>query len=198
MRRRAEPSVAELQFSFPLTHETVLAMMACFSNEGEGCLLPTPFVIELLTKQEELLRALPNIVEFEVPPGQQICIVGDIHGQYADLMHAFYMHGFPSLEKPYLERVLMLSSLLGARASELGRRLGRLVGRLGLGLSLRLSRHQLRTQGDPCRTPRHFRRKHLLPMHAKRLLGLTELSGQLRLVSFEHRRCALGSPQVSL
>eukprot|EP00900_Chrysochromulina_parva_P001661 jgi/Chrpa1/11496/Chrysochromulina_OHIO_Genome00020651-RA len=102
MRRRAEPSFAELQFSFPLTHEAVLAMMACFSNEGEGCLLPTPFVIELLTKQEELLRALPNIVEFEVPPGQQICIVGDIHGQYADLMHAFYMHGFPSLEKPYL------------------------------------------------------------------------------------------------
>ena len=50
------------------------------------------------TKQEELLRALPNIVEFEVPPGQQICIVGDIHGQYADLMHAFYMHGFPLLE----------------------------------------------------------------------------------------------------
>ncbi|KOO29326.1 serine threonine-protein phosphatase 5 [Chrysochromulina tobinii] len=76
-------------------------MMACFSNEG-GCLLPTPFVIELLTKQEELLRALPNIVEFEVPPGQQICIVGDIHGQYEDLMHAFYMHGLPSLEKPYL------------------------------------------------------------------------------------------------
>ena len=97
-----------------------------------------------------------------------------------------------------LERVLLLSSLLGARASELGRRLGRLVGRLGLGLSLRLSRRQLRTQGDPCRTPRHFRRKHLVPMHAERLLGLTELSGQLRLVSFEHRRCALGSPQVSL
>ena len=102
MRRRAEPSVAELQFSFPLTHEAVLAMMACFSNEGDGCLLPTPFVTELLTKQEELLHALPNVVEFEVPPGQQICIVGDIHGQYADLMHVFYMHGFPSLEKPYL------------------------------------------------------------------------------------------------
>ena len=57
---------------------------------------------ELLTRATTLLEALPNVVEFTVPEGCYLTVVGDLHGQYQDLMHLFRTYGFPSPTRPYL------------------------------------------------------------------------------------------------
>ena len=37
-----------------------------------------------------------------LPPGERVVIVGDLHGQFLDLMHIFRSHGLPSASRPYL------------------------------------------------------------------------------------------------
>lgn len=57
---------------------------------------------ELLTRAATELAKLPNVVEYTVPEGCFITIVGDLHGQFQDLMHIFRSYGFPSPTRPYL------------------------------------------------------------------------------------------------
>ena len=57
---------------------------------------------ELLTRATESLKALPNISVYDVSDGATLTIVGDLHGQFQDLMHIFRSHGFPSAARPYL------------------------------------------------------------------------------------------------
>ena len=84
---------------FPLREADVLEMVAGFS---QGQLLNRASVEQLLDTHVEQLRALPNVVRFDVPAGQEMCIVGDLHGQYEDLMHIFRTHGFPAADRPFL------------------------------------------------------------------------------------------------
>ena len=39
-------------------------------------------VVQLLDHQLEILRQLPNVVRYNVISGQELCIVGDLHGQF--------------------------------------------------------------------------------------------------------------------
>jgi len=71
-------------FSFPLTESTVLDMLATFLR---GQLPPKAFVMELLHRQLVLLKSLPNVPSYEVPTGSALAVVGDLHGQFGDLMH---------------------------------------------------------------------------------------------------------------
>jgi hypothetical protein len=41
-------------------------------------------------------------IRLKVPEGARLSIVGDLHGQFVDLMHIFRRHGFPSPERCYL------------------------------------------------------------------------------------------------
>ena len=87
------------QPSLPLTEARVLDLVGAFARRQ----LPhKSFVSELLRRQLELLQALPNVPRAEVPPGAHLCVVGDLHGQFADLIHIFRLHGFPSPSTPYL------------------------------------------------------------------------------------------------
>ena len=56
----------------------------------------------LVQQETELLSCLPNVVDYEVPSGCRLCVVGDLHGQFADLMHIFRANGFPDPNTPYL------------------------------------------------------------------------------------------------
>lgn len=42
------------------------------------------------------------MLELQVKPGQVLNVVGDIHGQYFDLLRIFEYVGFPALERNYL------------------------------------------------------------------------------------------------
>jgi hypothetical protein len=83
----------------PLSEGAVLDQLASLFR-GER--YPKAFVADLLTRQVELLAAMPNVTRFDVPAGQAICIVGDVHGQLADLLHIFRTHGLPAANRPYL------------------------------------------------------------------------------------------------
>ena len=83
----------------PLTESTVLDLVAAFCRQK----LPhRQLLIELLERQTALLEQMANVVEFTVPPGARITVVGDLHGQFQDLMHIFRRHGFPCPQRPYL------------------------------------------------------------------------------------------------
>ena len=93
------PMQTDLQPPLPLTEASVHDLVGAFARKK----LPhKSFVSELLRRQLELLQALPNVPRAEVPPGAHLCVVGDLHGQFADLIHIFRLHGFPSPSTPYL------------------------------------------------------------------------------------------------
>ena len=51
---------------------------------------------KLLAEQEEAL------VDISIPEGKNITVVGDIHGQFYDLLHIFEINGYPSENNYYL------------------------------------------------------------------------------------------------
>jgi serine/threonine-protein phosphatase 5 len=56
----------------------------------------------LLMKIEKILKALPTLVEVDVPSDKEFTVCGDTHGQYYDLLNIFNLNGNPSTENPYL------------------------------------------------------------------------------------------------
>jgi len=56
----------------------------------------------VLLRVKDILKALPSLVEIEVPEGRDITVCGDTHGQYYDLLNIFKINGIPSEENPYL------------------------------------------------------------------------------------------------
>jgi tetratricopeptide (TPR) repeat protein len=55
---------------------------------------------ELIIAADEMHRRMPNIVSLTVD--RKICIVGDTHGQYQDVIGIFEKFGNPSSQNPYL------------------------------------------------------------------------------------------------
>jgi serine/threonine-protein phosphatase 2B catalytic subunit len=52
----------------------------------------------ILAMVNKILKDEPNMVRIEEP----ICVVGDIHGQYYDLLNLLQKSGEPSLDQNYL------------------------------------------------------------------------------------------------
>lgn len=52
--------------------------------------------VALLRRAEKLLKAEPTLVHVHPPHGSKLVIVGDLHGQYHDLLTIFDRVGFPS------------------------------------------------------------------------------------------------------
>lgn len=71
-------------FSLPMTESVALDLLATFARRQ---LPPKNFVKAMLRSQIALLRALPNVPEYEVPTDCAMAVVGDLHGQLEDLMH---------------------------------------------------------------------------------------------------------------
>jgi hypothetical protein len=71
-------------FTLPVTESVALDLLATFARRQ---LPPKSFVKALLRSQISLLRALPNVPEYEVPADCAMAVVGDLHGQLEDLMH---------------------------------------------------------------------------------------------------------------
>lgn len=71
-------------FSLPMTESVALDLLATFARRQ---LPPKSFVKAMLRSQIALLRALPNVPEYEVPIDCAMAVVGDLHGQLEDLMH---------------------------------------------------------------------------------------------------------------
>lgn len=57
---------------------------------------------EVVGKAAELLRREENMVKLQVPVGSAVHVVGDLHGQFWDLLHLLEMCGDPSPRNQYL------------------------------------------------------------------------------------------------
>ena len=65
--------------------------------------LPSREVVsQLLNRQLALLANRPNVERVRLRPGCRLTVVGDLHGQLADLLHIFALNGWPSEDSLYL------------------------------------------------------------------------------------------------
>ncbi|KAJ4836831.1 Serine/threonine-protein phosphatase 5 [Turnera subulata] len=60
------------------------------------------YAYQIVLQTRELLRALPSLVDINVPEGKHFTVCGDVHGQFYDLVNIFELNGLPSEENPYL------------------------------------------------------------------------------------------------
>jgi serine/threonine-protein phosphatase 5 len=82
-----------------VTAEWVISMMDWMSDQK---ILYKKYCWMLLLKAKEILKALPTLVDVEVPKGKEITVCGDTHGQFFDLLNIFKTNGNPTKENPYL------------------------------------------------------------------------------------------------
>ena len=68
-----------------------LAPSACAEKPGSTVALGTDEVNGLIDDAAEIMRSQPALLELEAP----LQIVGDIHGQYSDLLRLFEHCGWP-------------------------------------------------------------------------------------------------------
>lgn len=80
-----------------ITLEFVLELKEYYKNQGR---LHTKYLYQILLRSIALLKAAPSLVEVSSPPGGEVTVFGDIHGQYYDLLNVFEINGLPSPDNP--------------------------------------------------------------------------------------------------
>lgn len=82
-----------------VTLEFVKNMMEDF--KARKC-LHKRYAFQIVLQTRDMLRALPSLVDIDIPDGKHFTVCGDVHGQFYDLMNIFELNGLPSDENPYL------------------------------------------------------------------------------------------------
>lgn len=82
-----------------VTLDFVKRMIEDFRNQK--C-LHKRYAFQIVLQTREMLRALPSLVDINVPLGKHFTVCGDVHGQFYDLLNIFELNGLPSEENPYL------------------------------------------------------------------------------------------------
>ncbi|CAM8948496.1 unnamed protein product [Rhodiola kirilowii] len=82
-----------------VTLEFIKKMIDDFKNQKS---LHKRYAYQLVLQTRDLLRALPSLVDINVPHGKHFTVCGDVHGQFYDLLNIFELNGLPSEDNPYL------------------------------------------------------------------------------------------------
>ncbi|XP_050249259.1 serine/threonine-protein phosphatase 5 isoform X1 [Quercus robur] len=82
-----------------VTLDFVKKMMDDFKNQK--C-IHKRYAFQIVLQMRDMLRALPSLVDINVPDGNHFTVCGDVHGQFYDLLNIFELNGLPSDENPYL------------------------------------------------------------------------------------------------
>lgn len=82
-----------------ITLDFVKKMMDDFKNQK--C-LHKRYAFQIVLQIREMLRALPSLVDIDIPDGKHFTVCGDVHGQFYDLLNIFELNGLPSDENPFL------------------------------------------------------------------------------------------------
>ena len=60
-------------------------------------------LLKMLIKAKKIFGEYQEaLIDVKIPEGKNITVVGDIHGQYYDLLHIFEINGFPSEDNIYV------------------------------------------------------------------------------------------------
>jgi len=79
--------------------EFMQSMMDTFKDQKK---LHRKFAYKILLDIEDLLRTQASLVDVPIPDDSKFTVIGDIHGQFYDLMNIFKLNGLPSPTNPYL------------------------------------------------------------------------------------------------
>ncbi|KAL0248543.1 hypothetical protein GEMRC1_003779 [Eukaryota sp. GEM-RC1] len=79
--------------------EDLPALAETLSNGGE---LTQKCIMRVLDHARKSLSALPNVVEAELPKDCKVVLVGDIHGQFYDLLQILQINGYPADDVAYV------------------------------------------------------------------------------------------------
>ena len=60
------------------------------------------YLLKMISKAKNIFKEYESIVNVNIPKEQNFTIVGDIHGQFYDLLNIFKINGYPSENNPYL------------------------------------------------------------------------------------------------
>ena len=61
------------------------------------------YLLQMLLKVKNIFMAQKEaLIDVNIPEDTKFTVVGDIHGQFYDLLHIFEINGYPSEENPYL------------------------------------------------------------------------------------------------
>ena len=60
------------------------------------------YLLKMIYKAKNILQEYESIVDINIPKNKNFTIVGDIHGQFYDLLNIFKINGYPSENNPYL------------------------------------------------------------------------------------------------
>ncbi|KAF1323406.1 Calcineurin-like phosphoesterase, partial [Globisporangium splendens] len=72
-----------------------LSMLPIFQRGG---VVSTAYALEILKQATDLMSLEQNVITIQAP----YTLVGDLHGQFQDLLEIFQVHGTPSPENPFL------------------------------------------------------------------------------------------------
>lgn len=82
-----------------VTREFMLETINTFKQRQ---LIHRRYAFIIILEAEKLFRNLATLVDIEIPDKKKFTVIGDIHGQFYDLINIFDLNGLPSEENPYL------------------------------------------------------------------------------------------------
>lgn len=83
----------------PITRQTFVELIEAFQR---GQVLHEKYVCEILHQARRILKTLPNFNHIDLSILHHIFIIGDLHGQLADLLHIFNSNGLPAADNAYI------------------------------------------------------------------------------------------------
>ncbi|CAF1568545.1 unnamed protein product [Rotaria magnacalcarata] len=87
------------KYQCPISGSTFADLIEGFQR---GQVLHEKYVYVILHQARVILKTLPNVNRIDLSHLHHICIIGDLHGQLADLLHIFNANGLPATHNPYL------------------------------------------------------------------------------------------------
>ncbi|CAF4197975.1 unnamed protein product, partial [Rotaria magnacalcarata] len=82
-----------------ITRQTFVDLIEAFQH---GQILHEKYVCHILHQARAILKTLPNYNRIDLFTLHHIYIIGDLHGQLADLLHIFNANGLPAIDNPYI------------------------------------------------------------------------------------------------
>jgi len=82
-----------------VTVEFMQSMMDTFRDQKK---LHRKFACKILLDVEDLLKTQASLIDVPIGDDSKFTVIGDIHGQFYDLMNIFKLNGLPSPTNPYL------------------------------------------------------------------------------------------------